>query len=95
MNSNELRLLADHMGHDLNIHANHYSLQSNLLEQAKVARVLTAVENGKFSKRNTITNLADVPVQDSDVIEDDVESEDGKRNCLVVCCHLTTKCNLL
>ena len=69
MNSNELRLLADHMGHDLNIHTSHYSLQSNLLERAKVARVLTAVENGKFGKQAVIKNLEDVTVQDSDVID--------------------------
>ena len=37
MNDNELRLLANRMGHDLNIHTTHYAPQTSLLEKAKVA----------------------------------------------------------
>lgn len=70
MNSNELRLLADHMGHDLNIHMNHYSLQSNLLERAKVGRVLAAIENGKLHKLNSSTNISEITVEDKDLWEE-------------------------
>lgn len=46
MTDNELKLLADHMGHSLQIHTDVYRLQSSLLEKAKVAKLLIAVENG-------------------------------------------------
>ena len=46
MNQSELQLLADHMGHNLAIHTDHYRLQTSLLEKSKVARLLMAVENG-------------------------------------------------
>jgi len=48
MNGDELKLLADHMGHSLEIHANIYRLQSSLLERTKVARILTAVDCNKL-----------------------------------------------
>lgn len=46
----ELKMVADHMGHNLNVHANVYWLQSSLLEKTKVARVLIATENGQINK---------------------------------------------
>ncbi|KAF6034991.1 hypothetical protein EB796_006700 [Bugula neritina] len=47
---NELRMLADHMGHDLNIHTNVYRLQTSLIERAKVARILVAAHSGTIHK---------------------------------------------
>jgi hypothetical protein len=44
----ELGMLADHMGHSVNIHMDIYKLQSNLLERSKVAKLLCAVDNGKL-----------------------------------------------
>lgn len=57
MQTNEVRMLADHMGHDLNIHSNIYSLQSSVVERAKVAKILLAVEAGKLHKMNETTDL--------------------------------------
>lgn len=61
MQTNEVRMLADHMGHDLNIHANHYALQSSVVERAKVARILLAVEAGNLHKLNAPAQLESVP----------------------------------
>jgi len=43
-------MVADHMGHSINIHTEVYRLQSSILEKTKVARVLIAMENGNISK---------------------------------------------
>ena len=43
-------MVADNMGHSINIHTGVYRLQSSILEKTKVARVLIAMENGNISK---------------------------------------------
>jgi hypothetical protein len=40
----ELKMLADHLGHSVDIHTNDYRLQSSLLEKAKVSRLLIAID---------------------------------------------------
>lgn len=50
MDHSELELLADHMGHSVNIHTSVYKLQSSLLERSRVAKLLCAVESGAVSK---------------------------------------------
>ena len=50
MTESELKMVADHMGHNLNVHTDIYRLQSSLLEKTKVARVLIATENGQINK---------------------------------------------
>ncbi|XP_074652770.1 uncharacterized protein LOC141907100 [Tubulanus polymorphus] len=50
MKPNELKMVADHMGHDVKIHADVYCLQSSLVEKAKVAKVLLAAENGIMAR---------------------------------------------
>lgn len=47
MKDSELKMLADHMGHNVNIHTEVYRMQSSLLERSKVASVLIAVEKRK------------------------------------------------
>jgi len=49
MSGAELKMVADHMGHSINIHTDVYRLQSSILEKTKVARVLIAMENGNIS----------------------------------------------
>ncbi|XP_074661519.1 uncharacterized protein LOC141914151 [Tubulanus polymorphus] len=61
MKPEELKMLCDHMGHDVNIHINHYRLQSSLLEKSKVARLLIAVENGQV-KDFKGKNLDDIEI---------------------------------
>ncbi|XP_060570745.1 uncharacterized protein LOC132729023 [Ruditapes philippinarum] len=46
MSGDELRMVADHMGHSVQIHTDIYKLQSSVLERTKVARALVAIENG-------------------------------------------------
>lgn len=50
MTGAELKMVADHMGHNINIHTDIYRLQSSIIEKTKVARVLMAMENGNISK---------------------------------------------
>lgn len=50
MKGNELKMLADHMGHDVQIHSNYYRLQTSTVEKTKVARILCAVEEGNVSQ---------------------------------------------
>ncbi|KAJ8315158.1 hypothetical protein KUTeg_007308 [Tegillarca granosa] len=49
MTADELKLVADHMGHSVAIHTNVYTLQTSILERTKVARALVALENGKLN----------------------------------------------
>lgn len=53
MSNDELEMVAEHMGHSTNIHTNVYRLQQNLMERAKMARILLAAEQGSFSKDST------------------------------------------
>ena len=44
---NELDLLAQFLGHDINVHRQYYRLPADVLQTAKVAKILMAVENGE------------------------------------------------
>lgn len=48
MSADELKLLADHMGHSVAMHTEIYRLQTSVLERTKVARALVALENGSL-----------------------------------------------
>ena len=50
MTEGELKMVADHMGHNLDIHTNIYKMQSSVIEKSKVARVLIALENGMVNR---------------------------------------------
>ena len=47
MNKMELMELARHMGHDLSVHKKFYRLQEDVIELAKVSKLLIAVEDGR------------------------------------------------
>ena len=64
MSSNDLSILADHMGHNINIHTDIYRLQSSVLERTKVAKMLVAVAEGNMTKRNSLTAVEAVTVDD-------------------------------
>lgn len=51
MKPSELKMVADHMGHNENIHTDIYKLQSSILEKSKVASLLIAMENGTLPAR--------------------------------------------
>lgn len=55
MSGEELKLIADHMGHSVAIHTDIYRLQSSVLERTKVAKALVVLEEGRlkdFKGRN-------------------------------------------
>ena len=72
MKQEELKMMADHLGHSVSIHTDVYRLQSSRLEKTKVARALIASENGmmgKFAGRSlTSCNLEEIPVMDEDAL---------------------------
>lgn len=69
MSEDELTLLCGHMGHSLNIHVDHYTLQTDMLIKTKVAKILAAVMQGNIEKKDSRTEIDDVSVQEIDVID--------------------------
>ena len=67
MPDSEIKHIADHMGHSLNIHADIYSLQTSLVERAKVAKILVAVENGQLHKLDNPTQMKTVNEEELNV----------------------------
>ena len=47
LNSNEIEWLANHLGHNVDIHQEYYRLHDNAIELSKVSRLLLAVDSGK------------------------------------------------
>jgi hypothetical protein len=47
LSSGELKWLANHLGHDVNIHENVYRMHDSVIELSKVSRLLMAVDAGK------------------------------------------------
>lgn len=70
MTSDELGMLANHMGHSLHVHANHYRLQTDILERTKVARILLAVDAGTWKRHGKAANLEDVTTDEVPVVID-------------------------
>ena len=58
----EKEMLADHMGHTLNIHTSVYKMQQNMIERSKVARVLTMFEEGSLQWQKDFTQLESIPL---------------------------------
>ena len=80
MSDNELKMLSDHMGHEVNIHANVYRGNRDLIERSRMAKVLVAFEDG------TITRLAkQTPL---DVLDLDKIHINGK--CSANLCNVCT-----
>jgi hypothetical protein len=50
LSSGELKWLANHMGHNVNIHENVYRLHDSVIELAKVSRLLMAADAGKIAQ---------------------------------------------
>ena len=50
MTGDELKLLADHIGHSVAIHTEVYRMQTSVLERTKVARALVALEAGNLTQ---------------------------------------------
>ena len=50
MTEHELKLMSEHLGHDLEVNMDVYRLQTSTLEKTKVARLLVAVDSGMAHK---------------------------------------------
>ena len=50
LTENDLRWLAEHMGHDLDVHREYYRLRDSTIELTKVSRLLLAMDEGNASK---------------------------------------------
>ncbi|XP_060574196.1 uncharacterized protein LOC132731915 [Ruditapes philippinarum] len=78
LSESELGELARHMGHELSVHRRFYRLQDDVIELAKVSRLLMSVEEGKAAQFAGCT-LDDINLEDfEEVEEEDVgDDEDG------------------
>ncbi|XP_045165970.2 uncharacterized protein LOC123529636 [Mercenaria mercenaria] len=84
MSGDELKMVADHMGHSIQIHADIYKMQSSVLERTKVARALVAIQNGNFKLNNFKgQNLSSIsvdeipqPFDEEEAAESEKEDED-------------------
>lgn len=64
MTRDELEMVADHLGHSVNIHTGVYKMQQNLIERSKVALVLSGVENGLYKKTEQKVYLDTLNISD-------------------------------
>ena len=64
MSEAELQLVADHMGHSVNIHTTVYRLQQNLMERSKMALILEAAEQGACHRYPTEKSLDQINIAD-------------------------------
>ena len=55
MPENELQEVARHMGHELSVHRKFYRLQDDVIELAKISKLLLAVESGKAHQFNGVS----------------------------------------
>ena len=62
LSENELRWLADHMGHNLDVHRDFYRLKDSTIELTKVARVLCAIDEGNAANFSG-KSLSDINVE--------------------------------
>ncbi|WAR09760.1 MYLK-like protein [Mya arenaria] len=74
MRDDELKLIADHMGHSVAIHTEVYRMQTSVLERTKVARALLALEDGKLQGFNG-RNLSSVSLDELPEPEPEPEPE--------------------
>ncbi|KAJ8048409.1 hypothetical protein HOLleu_00714 [Holothuria leucospilota] len=49
LNESNTEWLADHLGHSVKVHKEHYRLPSSVLEKAKIAKLLMAIDAGMAS----------------------------------------------
>ena len=68
MSDEETKLLAGQMGHDLNIHLNHYAQQLGILERTKVAKIVCAFSNGLLSKQDLEIDFNTISIKDEAVV---------------------------
>ena len=48
MNDGEVGWLAEHLGHELNVHKNSYRVHTSAIQVSKVGRILSALDSGNI-----------------------------------------------
>ena len=76
---NDQDLLADFLGHDICIHRKFYRLPKNIMEKAKVAKILLQVNSGTLSsfKDVNVTKDEEMPMEDRVTNESATEDVDN------------------
>ena len=69
MQMNEVRSLADHMGHDINIHTNVYSVPTTIIEKAKVANILYSFASGQLKRLEKPESFENVDITEPVIYE--------------------------
>jgi hypothetical protein len=80
LGENEMDWLANHLGHDINVHRQFYRLQESSVELAKVSKFLMASEKGLISK-----DLKGLKIDDIDIaalLQD--EEDDGEEQVSMI-----------
>ncbi|VDI00789.1 Hypothetical predicted protein [Mytilus galloprovincialis] len=81
---NELAEVARHMGHELAVHRQYYRLQDDVIELAKVSKLLLAVESGKANSFRGMS-IDDIDIDGLPNVDDyeEIESTFGRFTNLV------------
>lgn len=73
LTENELAILADYMGHNIEIHRNFYRLPNEAIHLAKISQLLYALDNDLIHKYKG-KSLDDIDIE-NDVIDDEQNAE--------------------
>ncbi|XP_072032945.1 uncharacterized protein [Amphiura filiformis] len=75
LKENQMRWLADHLGHDVNVHTHFYRLQESHIELCKVSKLMLAMDRGEVGRWSG-KSLDDIDVNDIPVQYDDADDVD-------------------
>ena len=89
MSDGELTWVTNHMGHTKDTHFAWYRKESSTIELTKMARILTAVDEGKNIKKRKIDDL----MNRSDTVRDTLETEDAEKG-IFSCAFVLNKFDL-
>ena len=77
MTSAEITWVTNHMGHTKDVHFNWYRKEDATIELSKIAKVLTAVNEGKSLKNKKIDDvLSEVDNADTEEADDELNDDD-------------------
>ena len=72
LTNNELDIVAQYMGHDVNIHREYYRLPTSTLQVAKVSKILMSLDRGEVPEN---INSGDLPNED---VSNEQDTEEGE-----------------
>lgn len=62
MTEAEIRWVADHLGHSMDVHKKHYRLSDGTVEITKIAKILLANESGSLKTTNRNRKAEDIEI---------------------------------